>query len=81
MNFNQPHHKHLFVTIVGLVIAVGFLLYVAFQVRVGSGATISQASRDTTLTPGDDVLSLQRDLEVLQHDPGADAEQELNKLQ
>jgi hypothetical protein len=79
MNFNQPHHKHLFITILGLIISVGFLFYVAFQVRVKQN-TESQASRNTTLTPGDDVLSLQKDLEILGHDPGAVAEQELNKL-
>lgn len=73
--------KHMKLTILGLVLALAFLSYVAYVVRTGAGTTVSRASRDVFLTPGDDALSLQQDLNNLQSDPGTADEQELNAMQ
>ena len=77
----QKPHRHLLITVLGLVIALGFLIYVASIVRQGAGTMVSRASRDVFLTPGDDALSLQEDLKNLGADPGVFDEQQLNTIQ
>lgn len=75
----KQHHYLLSIIIV--IVAVAFLAFTAYQVGIGPGSTKSNASRDTFLTPGDDALSLQQDLENLGTDPGASIDQEVNAVQ
>lgn len=74
-------HKHFWPIIIFVVLAVGFLIYSVSVVGLGAGTTQSKASRNTFLTPGDDALSLQQDLNNLGQDPGASTEQQLNSAQ
>jgi hypothetical protein len=80
MAISRTTNKHLFGVIIGLVVALVFLVYVAYQVRPNTGSTVTHASRDVILTPGDDALSLQQDLISLEKDPGMDDEWQLNNL-
>jgi len=74
-------HKHTTLIIFGLIVALGFLIYVASVVKTGPGSMVSKASRDVFLTQDDDALSLQEDLKALGTDAGGADEQELNTLQ
>jgi hypothetical protein len=81
MAYKKASSNHLLITVICLVVALGFLAFVAVSVSQGPGSTETRASRDGFLTPGDDALSLQQDLNNLRADPGASSEQELNSIQ
>ncbi len=74
-------HKHFRTVVIFVVVAIAFLVYIVGVVRQGAGSTQSRASRSETLTPGDDALSLEQDLNKLQQDPEPGVEQELNAIQ
>lgn len=74
-------HHHYLLSLFIVIIAVAFLAFIAYQVRTGPGSTQSKATTDTFLTPGDDALSLQQDLEKLKTDPASSAETQLYSVQ
>lgn len=66
---------------VAAVVIWGFV-YVSMQATMtGPGATQTNASGTTTLTAGDDGLSLQKDLNALQNDPTVDDQNQLYTIQ
>jgi hypothetical protein len=81
MAYRKSSSHHLLITIICLVIALGFLTFVAISVSEGSGAIETRASHDTFLTQSDDPLSLEQDLNKLGSDPGSNVEQQLNSAQ
>ena len=81
MTKQKQSHPHMKFTIIGLVLAIVFLAYVASVVRQGAGSTTTRASRDVFLTPGDDPLSLQMDLQNLQSDPASQYETDLQNAE
>lgn len=70
-------HKYFLPVIFFFLIAIGFLFYSVNVVKNGGGTTTSHATRNTFLTPGDDALSLEKDLEALGQDPTVSDEQQL----
>lgn len=77
----KTKHHHYILGIVIVIVAVSFLAFSAYWVRMGPGSTKSKATQDTFLTPGNDALSLQQDLQNLGTDPGASIENEVNTVQ
>lgn len=74
--------KHAALPLLLIVILVVFItMYFVSSVKQGAGTTVSQASRDTFLTPNDDILSLEQDLNNLSGDPVAAEEAELNTIE
>lgn len=59
----------------------GFVYLSVRATVTGPGTIQSKAARDTTLSAGDDGLSLQQDLNGLQNDPTLGEETQLNSIQ
>jgi phosphatidylglycerophosphate synthase len=78
---NTPNVATLIV--VGLIAFFGivFILFSVQQTAKGPGTTESNASYTTTLTQGDDVISLEQDLDILNIDRTTDEEVHLNSIQ
>lgn len=60
--------------VIAFVIAAVGIVYLVGVVGRGAGPTTSKASRNTTLTVGDDALSLQQDLQNLEKNTAEDDE-------
>jgi len=56
------------IAILGIIVTV----YIAGSVQNDSTSTVTRASRSTTLTPDDDILSLEEDLKLLGVDPASE---------
>lgn len=75
-------HVHFVPIIIFVLLAVALLAVVVGQVGQGGSVDLrSRASRNTFLTPGDDGLSLQQDLNNLGQDPTTPDDQSLDSLQ
>lgn len=61
----------LVIAVVAILVIAG-TVFMVYQTQKGPGATQSHATQDTTLTPGDDALSLDKDLETLKVDTTTD---------
>lgn len=74
-------HTHFVPIIIFVLLAMGILALVVSQVGQGGSVDLrSRASRNTFLTPGDDGLSLQQDLNKLGTDPTTADDQSLDSL-
>ena len=71
------------IAMLGLIAVVvwGFVYFSGRTMVTGPGSTQSKASSNSTLTAGDDGLSLQQDLNGLQNDPTLVDESQLVTLQ
>jgi hypothetical protein len=71
------------IAMLGLIAVVvwGFVYFSGRTIVTGPGSTQSQASSNSTLTAGDDALSLQQDLNGLQNDPTLADESQVDILQ
>lgn len=67
----------LLIAVLGVVVTI----YIAGSVSSTTTSTVTKANRDTFLTPGDDVLSLEEDLKKLKTDPAAAEKAELEAVQ
>ena len=74
-------HSHFTPVILFVVMALAILVVVTQKVQQGSDPYNAKASRDATLTAGDDALSLEQDLKVLSEDPTLQDEEALNAYQ
>ena len=74
-------HAHFVPVMIFVALALVFLFVVIGKVGNTSGDLRSRASRDTFLTPGDDALSLQQDLNNLGTDPTTDDDRSLDTVQ
>lgn len=73
-------HTHFVPILIFVVLALALLVVVVGQVGNGSTDLRSRASRNTFLTPGDDALSLEQDLNALGQDPTAQDDKSLDSL-
>ncbi len=68
------------IILICIVLLLG-LIYFAQSVVTEQTSTVSRASRDTSLTAGDDILSLEEDLRRLDSDPTEEMENDLGAIE
>jgi len=78
---NSQNTKTLLMVGLVVLIALAFIIFSAQQMTKGPGTTESRASTDSTLTVGNDVLSLEQDLDTLGTDKTAEEEVHLNSVE
>lgn len=77
---NTAKHTHFVPIMIFVVVALALLVVVVGKVGNSSTDLRSRASRNTFLTPGDDALSLEQDLNALGQDPTLEDDKALDSL-
>lgn len=72
------HPNSIWVFVALASIAIGFIVYSVKLAQESSPTIVTNAAKPNFLTPGDDILSLESDLERLKTDPAAS---EMNELE
>jgi hypothetical protein len=78
---NQPNIATLIVVGILAFFGIVFILFSVQQTAKGPGTIESNASYTTNLTQGDDVISLEQDLDILNIDRTMDEEVHLNSIE
>lgn len=78
-------HKTLLQEAIVPLVLIGIVGFIAAMYFFGSTqqspSIVTKATRPTFLTPGDDVLSLEADLDKLKVDPGIEQQAKLEAIQ